>query len=237
MSASNLPNKSVPIKKGRQRDVVYNILLECAALVKDEFWHQFYEDLAIGKSTKGIYIANGVIQTSTKRNGFSYNITDKAPEVILAELHHLLTTHTSICSHKDMNKKRLFVQELEAEFADYDKAKWTSIKHKNVRAMLLVDYAIYLNKIHALNWPATISAYQTITGAFESKTHSSKDVTYEGGKIRNIDDIEYIDGKIVNTRFDQVEEENITINESSSGILLQSLFDPYINAYIKTINV
>jgi hypothetical protein len=225
-----------PQKRGRQKEVVYDILVECAALMKDEFWKQFYEDLAVGKSTKGIYITNGVIQTSNKRNGFVYSITDKAPQVIVAELHHLLTTHTSICSRKDMNKKRQFVKEIEEELQEYDEAKWTSIKRKNIRNMLLVDYAIHLNKIHSLSWPATMSAYQTIINAFESKTHSSKDVIYSNGKVRDIVDIELSEDEdsIINTRQEQVSE---YVSEEPEGkmIMLQNLFDPYISAWIKTI--
>ncbi len=99
--------------RGRQKEIIYPILRECSTIIKDEFWRQFYEDLAAAKSTKGIYISNGIIQTSNKRNGFSYSITDKAPEVIVRELHHLLLTHTSICSRKDMNKKRQLVKEIE----------------------------------------------------------------------------------------------------------------------------
>jgi hypothetical protein len=225
-------------KKGRQKEVVYDILTECAALMRDEFWKQFYEDLAVGKSTKGIYITNGTIHTSNKRNGFTYSITDKAPEVIVAELHHLLISHTSICSKKDMNKKRQFVQEIEEELNAYDEAKWTSIKRKNVRNMLLVDYAVYLNKVHDLSWPATINAYRTIISAFENKTHASRDVEYENGKILSIDGIELSEDEtcIINTRQDRMTDSVVAAAEPDDGaILLQSLFDPYIAAWIKMI--
>jgi ribosomal protein S1 len=234
----NAKDKNSAIKRGKQRDIVYGILLECAAIVRDEFWRRFYEDLAVGKSTKGIYITNGVIQTSNKRNGFVYSITDKAPEVIVAELHHLLTTHTSICSRKDMLKKRQFVRELEDELNEYDRAKWTGIKRKNVKTMLLVDYAIRLNRLHSLTWPATIAAYQTITSAFDNKTHSSRDVEYVGGKILSIEDIELDEESksIVNTRQSIEEEREAPVQLArSNAIMLQSLFEPYIAAWIKTV--
>jgi hypothetical protein len=233
-SASKSTPKSAP--KGRQKDTIYPILKECSTLVKDEFWRQFYEDLASAKSTKGIYISNGVIQTSNRRNGFSYSITDKAPEVIVRELHHLLLTHTSICSRKDMNKKRQIVKEIDAELKEYDKAKWTGIKRKNIRTMLLLDFAISLRNLHNLSWPATISAHQTILSAFSSKTHSSKDVHYSNGKIRGINDIELSeDGlSIENTR--QAEGPISPEGEKepeNKAIMLQALFEPYVSSWIK----
>jgi hypothetical protein len=222
-------------KKGRTKSVLYPILIECSAIVKDDFWRQFYEDLAAGKSTKGVYILNGILQTSNKRNGFSYSITDKAPEVIVKELHYLLTTHTGICSKKDMNKKRKIIEDISTELEAYDKGKWTSIKRKNVKNMLIVNYVIYLHKTYDLSWPATLNAYDTIMLAFESKTHSSKDVVYEDGKIKDIIDIEISDDNthIVNTRSDQ---ESLSVEETesnSSAIMLQELFESYISNWIK----
>ncbi len=227
------------VKRGRQKEVVYDILLECASLVKDEFWRQFYEDLATGKSTKGVYITNGTIQTSNKRNGFVYSITDKAPEVIVTELHHLLMTHTSICSKKDMNKKRQLVKEIEDELKAYDMAKWTSIKRKNIRTMLLVDYAVQLGKIHDLAWPAVIGAYQVIVNAFESKTHTSKDVSYENGKILSIDDIDLSEDSksMENTRRDQVADAVAQEDTENNAVMLQSLFEPYLAAWVKMIRL
>lgn len=237
MSDSNKSKvtKRAPVsKRGRQRDVIYPILSECASIVKDEYWRQFYQDLAAGKSTKGIWISNGVVQTSNRRNGFNYNITDKAPQVIIAELHHLLITHTSICSRKDMVKRKQFIKEIEEELEEYDRGKWTSIKRKHIRTMLLVDYVINFGKKHKLSWPAIMQAYNVITNAFESKTHISKDVVYKNGKVLDIDDIVLSeDGLyIVNVRSDQIPESSKE-EDPKKAILLQSLFEPYIAAWIK----
>jgi len=222
------------IKRGRQKDIIYGVLLECSSIAKDEFWRNFYEDLASGKASRGIYISNGVIHSSNKRGGFTYNITDKAPEVIVQELHYLLTTHTSICSRKDMTKKRQLVKEIQDELNEYDKGKWTAVKRKNVRNMLLVDFSLNLKQKYNLTWPATLSAYQTILTAFDCRTHSSKDVNYERGKIRSIEDIEISeDGKtIINQRdvFDEPEDV-----QESNAIYIQSLFEPYVSAWIKSI--
>lgn len=232
------------LKKTRQREILYPILKECSTLVSDKFWKQFYEDLACGKSTKGLYISNGIIQTSNKRNGINYSITDKAPEVIVKELHHLLLTYTNICSKKDMNQKRSIILELEEELKAYDESEWTSIKRKNVRNMLLVDYAVKLHKKYNLDWKTTINAYHTIINAFENKTHTSKDVNYSHGKINHINDIDYEDNKIINTRNISTNDQDDTIlnfpintftNQSSNSIMLQNVFDNYLNAWLKHI--
>lgn len=223
----------------RNKEILYPILLECAKLTRDEFWVQFYQDLAIGKSTKGIFISHGVIQSSNnKRNGFAYSITDKAPEVIVPELHKLIISHTSICSRKDTVRRQTFLKEMSKELQEYKDGKWTSIKRKNLRAMLLVNYAISLQKAHNLSWDATIAAYRTIVMAFETKTHNSKDVDYENGKILNIDDIELSeDGTyIVNTRADSYDMENDDLNASiqpNGPGLLRGLWEPYLSTWMK----
>ena len=222
--------KEQSCKKGRQKEVIYSILTECSEIVTDEFWKQFYKDLATGKSTKGIYISNGVIQTSNKRNGFIYTITDKSPELIIHELHHLLTTYTNICSKKDMNKKRQILKEIEDELEEYKTAKWSSIKRKNYKNNLFIEYVINLKKTYDLSWSASINAYKLIISAFETKTHSSKDVNYANGKIIDIDDIEYLDGHIVNNRETTEEIKDDTIE---GNISLQKLFEPYIAAWVK----
>lgn len=236
MSIENV-NQSTSIKRSK-KEIIYPILQECTELTTDEFWRQFYDDLSCGKSSKGVYISNGIIQTSNKRNGFTYSITDKAPEVIVKELHHLLTSFTSICSKKDMSKKKQIIKEIEDELDEYDKSKWTTIKRKNVRNMLMVNYAITLHKKYNLSWKATINAYKTIYNSFENKTHCSKDVTYENGKIRHINDIEISeDGKnIINIRSDDIIESN-NIEPENNTILLQSLFDSYIVALKRSIKV
>ncbi len=221
-------------KKGRHKEVLYNILSECASLVKDEFWVQFYENLAVGKNTKGIYITNGIIHTSNKKSGFSYNITDKAPEIIIEELHHLLTTYTSICSKKDMVKKRKIVEEIENELNEYKNVKWSSIKRKNIKYALIIEYCLTLKKQLSLTWNATISAYKTVVNAFEFRTHNSKDVQYENGVILNINDIEFDGENIINNRFEQVDDDKNNIIEDE-GIVLQKLFDTYINIMMKSI--
>jgi hypothetical protein len=229
--------KKTKVPVVRQKEVIYPILLECAGLTRDEFWVAFYQDLAIGKASKGLYISHGVIQSSNKRNGFQYSISDKAPEVIVAELHHLITTHTSICSSKDSSKKRAFVAELEEELSAYERGKWTAIKRKNLRIMLLIDYALHLRKTYDLDWPATIGAFRTITGAFEGKTHTSRDVEYEQGRITSIEDIELSeDGTcIVNIRGDVEPVRIREVVEKNGPGLLQSLWEPYLGAWLKAL--
>lgn len=236
MSSKPRGKRATPII--RNKEVLYPILLECAKLTRDEFWVQFYQDLATGKSAKGIFISHGVIQSSNnKRNGFAYSITDKAPEVIVPELHNLITSHTSICSRKDTVKRKAFIKDLKEELEEYKDGKWTSIKRKNLRAMLLVNYAISLQKAYDLSWDATIAAYRTIVTAFETKTHNSKDVDYDNGKIQSIDDIDISeDGKyIVNMRAESYAEEDDqsdTIQPTGPG-LLRGLWEPYLATWVK----
>lgn len=217
-------------------DVIYPILLECASQTKDGFWSRFYQDLSKGKSTKGIYISNGTIQTSNKRNGFSYCIIDKAPEVIISELHHLLTTHTSICSKEDLLKRKIIIKEIEDEFDEYDKGQWTQIKRKNIKLMLIIEYILRLKKKYDLNWNETINGLQTINLALENKTHTSKDINYKRGRIYSINDIELSsDNKtFINLRLSTIKDDKSLTNDTNP-IILQSFWDNYLTAWIRYI--
>src|SRR5579872_3941638 len=219
-----------PSKKGTA--ILYPDLIECSKLVRDQFWQQFYKDLACGKASKGIYITNGIIQTASKRKGFSFCITDKSPEIIIKELHKLLVTYTSICSHKDLDKKYQYINEIQKELNEYTHGKWTGIKRKQIRNILIMNYAISLRKTYKLSWPATIAAFQTIMNAFICKTHTSKDVTYSEGKIENIEDLDcqlveiyngidsFIEKRVINLRLTTMED---VIDNDKYNVKLQNL--------------
>lgn len=223
-------------KTARTATTLYPILGECGDICTDDFWKHFYRDLSVGKTPRGIYISNGTVHTSNKRGGFSYSITDKAPAVIVRELHHLLTTHTSICSRRDVNKKRRFIEELEEELDQYDHGKWTSIKRKSVRQVLIINFVIELERQYSLGWPKTVAAYRTVLDAFESKTHTSKDIDYRDGKIRHIADIEYDeeDEKITNTRFINADKVHLEQSHGEGSVALQSLFESYVQGLVRS---
>ena len=211
-----------------------SILLECSKISNDEFWKQFYMDLATGKSFRGITLSGDTIYSvRSKKNGFSYYITDKTPEIIISELQHLLVTQTNIYNSTDIERKNSIIDEIKSEFDSYDNTdKWTSVKNKNIRDMYIINFTIKLIKKHDIPWSNAHDIYNTIINAFESKSHSSKDVVYNNGKIKYIADIEYcpIERKVVNKR-PFPEKQIIEVKKNK----LQNLFEPYINTIIKNI--
>jgi hypothetical protein len=229
--------KTTKKKVSKTAEIIYPVLLECAQLCKntgDEFWAQFYKDLSTGKGTRGIFISNGTLQTSNKRNGFTYSISGKTPEIIVIELNNLLTSRTSVCSTKDINKRKKILEEIQEEFDTYDEGKWTSIKRKNIRQMLILQFVLDLKERHGLTWKSTENALQVINEAFESKTHTSKDVEYEEGVIQNIIDLEIEDGTLINVR-ECIDKD--VIEPVSKAKELQKYFESYSTSLDKAINL
>lgn len=226
--------QKIPTTSKRTRNIIYPILMECAQLCTDDFWRQFYEDLATGKSPKGIYISNGTIYTTNKRTGIAYSISQKPPRLIVIELHDLLTTKTSICSSKDLDKKRKIIDEIQTDLNKYRTGKWTSIKRKNIKYMLLVNYALKLRAENKLTWKQTIAVFITIQQAFELKTHKSKDVVYNDGEIHDIIDLEINDdGYLENLR--EIPDEIVIekVNQGAQKIMLQDLFTVFFQTVYK----
>lgn len=223
-SKANVRKRAVTV------EIQYPVLIECANIVSDSFWEQFYKDLASGKGSRGIYISNGIIQTTNKRSGFKYSIIGKTPEIIISELQKLFSRSTSLFSKKDTTKKKNIIKEIKQELDNADSSKWSSIKRKQIKFLHIVNYVIRLREKHNFPKKNLEYNYKVIINAFETKTHTSKDVVFEDGKIQYIVDIEMSDDKthLVNNRSINEYEIGEVSEAKLMGYVLQKMFEGYI---------
>lgn len=221
----------------RQKEVVYPILYECSKLQTDDFWKSLFEDLSRGKCPKGIMIYNGVISSTNKRSGFSYNVNDKTdPEETTEELINILKNSACIYSSNDIENKETSIQDSASEYSSITNCdSFKKIKTRKMKENLIINYVFKVKESYKLNNKKTKELYDNIKGAlFDYKTHKSEDVLMKNGSIFKITDFEYDKNtkNIHNTRTNIFEEK---VKEEIIKDILGSKWEKYVNNVIKSV--
>jgi len=223
-------------KTKRQKDVVYSILQECSLLQTDEFWKRLFDDLSRGKCPKGIMIYNGVISSTHKRNGFSYNIYNKTTAEELSEdLINTLKDSAYIYSSTDIENKDGDFQEANNEYITAKNTdSWKKIKTRKMRLNLIMNYVIHLRKKHRLDNRSSKELYEGLKDAlFNYRSHKTEDVLMEKGVITNIKDFTYnkTTKTFCNDRIMLLDERK----EKEAKDVLGSKWEKYVQNVIKSV--
>lgn len=180
-------SENVCTRNRGRKEVVNPIFLECSSLCKDEFWISIYNDLSLGKTPRGLYLKNGALHSTNKRKGFSYTFTKKTAEEIMTELHVLITEKTNIYSDKDMKKKKKDMEKVKNKIKQMrDVDKFSMIRKKKTREMLLDAFVIKMKYKYKLQWDIVRSLREKIKLGFLEKKLVSADVIYKEGEIKKI---------------------------------------------------
>lgn len=186
-----------------KKDIIYPIFLECIEYTSDSFWKTVFEDLAYGKTPYGSYISKDFLCCGYKDKDFSYKIERKDPKQVHDEVYHLFHLRLGILSSKERNKKKLDFNKMEEDIQD-DKKKWSDIKKKNIKDLLVEMYVIKMQKKYTLNIKQARYLLSLIFIAMVFKVITSKDIHYNDGEIQSIDGISFsqhkfkLDRKIYN---------------------------------------
>jgi hypothetical protein len=224
----------------RVKEVVYPIFQECTKLSKDEFWIKLFDDLSRGKCPKGVMIFNGIISSTYKRNGFSYNFKDEklTPEKLMDELPTLLKKSVCIYSSKDISNNEDTINDANSEYLNTISINdWKKVKNKKMKENLITNFTIKMKKKYKLNINSTKKLYTLIKDSYDVyKTHKSDDFVMKNDKLYKIYDIEYNEELkcFENLRLES-EEENKTKNKKSTNFLLNR-WQNYISVLIKEIS-
>ncbi len=225
-------------KAKRQKEVIYPLLQQCSAIQEDDFWKSLLCDLSRGKCPKGILIYNGLISSTNKRNGFTYNINDKVdPEETAEELINLLKKNACIYSSNDIQSKETSIQEFKTEYEDLKNTdSWKKIPTRKMKENLIINYVFKLKKKYKLNNNKAKELYDNIKGSLfdYGSSHKSDDVIMKGGEIYKILDFEYDEElkTVYNTRYETFEEK---IKAVSKKDILGSKWEKYITNVIRSV--
>src|SRR3989344_2190754 len=193
-----------------KNEVLYPIFKECSKLTTDEYWTTFFEDLSCGKFQRFIYILNNTLYCNNKKNSFTYNFLNKSSKIVFDELHELIINNTNIHSNRDTRKKLNDMQLLKKEIQEIKNVvKFSMIKKKNSRDILIINFVIKMKYTHDLSWEESQHLHQLIKIGFLDKSISSADVIYKDGEIKEISGIEYQEGTFVNTNESKLKKDDL----------------------------
>lgn len=225
--------KSFNIKNGKN-NIIYPIFYECIKFTDDDFWKNIFEELSYGKCPKSIYISGNNIYSTNKRKNFSYVIdnNNKNPEDVFNDIRDLLMNNTSICSTKDISKKKEQIKE-NAVVDNY--SSWSEIKKKNIREIYIIKFVIRMKRKYDISWPAARQLYSIIQIAFLYKTQCSKDVIFTNGRIESINGIEYISETktFINTYIDNDSPKDKNEVQDDGSKYLYYYWDRYVSSLLR----
>jgi len=221
----------------RQKEIIYPLLQECSSIQDDDFWKSLFCDLSRGKCPKGILIYNGVISSTSKRNGFTYNINEKTDaNETSEELINILKKNACIYSSNDIQSKEASIQEFKVEYeALKNTDSWKKIPTNKMKENLIINYVFRLKKQYKLKTKIAKELYDNIKGAlFDYKSHRSEDVVMKNGEIYKILDFEYDEEKkkVCNIRMENFEEK---VKDEVKKDILGSKWEKYITNVIRSV--
>lgn len=222
-------------------NIEYPQFLKCISNCKDKFWENIFINLSYAKTPYGIFIKNDVIYYN-HNNSFKYLInTDIDSNKLYSDIYNLFTYKANIMSPIDKLKKK---NNLLEKYSDTIK-KWSDIKKKNVKDMLVELFVINSMKKNNLNLKTTKYLLNLIKNSISFKIIQSVDIDLKDFRIKNINGITFSNKKIIldDNKFNNHNLINIytSIPSSSSSHLniinkpnkyMLDLWEKYINNLI-----
>ena len=211
-------------KSKRVREVIYPEINECQEYVTDVFWKRLFDDMSRGKCPKGIVIFKTTVNSTYKRNGFSYCFEDTPPEKIASDLMDILKTSGCIYSSSDIKKEEKDFETSNTTKVSY--SSWKQIKIKKIRQQYIHDFVLRQTNKYKLSDHSSKHLMNLINSSLNIyKTHRSDDVLFENNEIVKIEDIEYSESakEFINAR--EVEDKEEVKKEVN---LLKKKWENYI---------
>lgn len=211
-------------KSKRVREVIYPEINKCQEYVTDVFWKRLFDDMSRGKCPKGIVIFKTTVNSTYKRNGFSYCFEDTPPEKIASDLMDILKTSGCIYSSSDIKKEEKDFETNNTTKVSY--SSWKQIKIKKIRQQYIHDFVLRQTNKYKLSDHSSKHLMNLINSSLNIyKTHRSDDVLFENNEIVKIEDIEYSESakEFINAR--EVEDKEEAKKEVN---LLKKKWENYI---------
>jgi hypothetical protein len=178
-----------------KKELIYPFILECCQYTEDIFWKNLFEDLAYGKAPYGTYISKNFLCCGFKNKEFSYKLERKDSEILYHELYDILKNKVGILSIDERIEKKKMINNFELSNEDY-KNNWNSIRKKNIKDILFLNFAIEKQKQYGLTRKDTKYLLSMIQIFIMFKIITSKDIEYQDGKIISIKNINFENGKL-----------------------------------------
>ncbi len=171
-----------------KKEIIYPIFLECCQFTQDNFWLNVFEELSYGTTPYGTYISKDYLCCNYKEKEFCYKIEKKDPENVYKDIYNLLSNKLGLLSNYDKKLKKINFNNLQEDLK-YSREKWTNIRKKNIKDLLIENYCINMRQKYLLDITQTRYLFYLIYIAIVFKVIGVKDIEYNNGVIENIDGI------------------------------------------------
>jgi len=174
-----------------KRELLYPIFLECCKYTPNTFWKYLFEDMAYGTLPYGTYINKGFLCCNYKAKEFCYRIQGKTADVLYKDIVSLFTKKLDILSKEDNDKRILEFQSQTTE----EYTCWSDIKKKNLKNILISDYALSLKVKYDLSLSDTKKLISMIYLGLLFKRIKPEHIVYRNSKVVDIINLVYTDGR------------------------------------------
>lgn len=211
--------------------ITYPIFTRCKKFLSDPFWKQIFDDLSRGKTPRGVMINETYIYCSYKDKDFSFQYKGKNESQIYENIHRLFTTRLNIYSQRDQYQRILDLETVRNEIESNKREKWSSIRKKDIKNTLLLNYVIRMKSEHNLNTIEAKKLLSAIRIGIITKVIISKNIIMKDGEIDYIENLTVENGKFYIEDIYPVK----TINTKEEDNLLSSKWDKYLKSLSKNI--
>jgi hypothetical protein len=139
-------------------------------------------------------------------------------------------------------KLNTIIEQLKKENEELKNGKWSKVRRKNIKLILLQDFIVNFQKEHNLNWNECSMLYSLLSANIVS-SELTKIVNMDNGKIHSIEGLSVEGNKIIfNNNFfhggDYVPaDEEELINEEKVEESFSSQWQTYLKKYFKNIRM
>lgn len=171
-----------------KKEIIYPIFIQVSQLSNDTYWYSIFNNLARGITPNGVIITETNVCNRFKEKSFTYEFENKSPKEIHDELKHLFQKKMGLQSKMDYlkNKKKFNLIMEKDEYIE-----WKDIKIKNIKDILIENYALELRKKYDLTIRQTDELLNFISLSLIFKELDKGDIIYKCGKIINIKNLHF----------------------------------------------
>ena len=184
-------------KKAQKPTLKYKIFEDCAELTDDPYWKNIFINAAYDKFPRGFMIKDDMI---IYRKGKSVNNTsiNKNGMDLMHSVIKFMKEMTGIESNMEKEKQKELINERLANDKNFAEYKWSDIKRKLVKDLLISEY---LNKV---SWQRELAEkdrselFNLVKIGFLIGQLNNNDVIFEGGQVTGINGLDFENMKLTN---------------------------------------
>lgn len=217
---------------------MHPIFQKCSELETDDYWRSFYKDLSNGRSPPNLYVSANAVSIKNKTS-VSFTLVGKSANEITKSLKAFLLKHTTIGSRKDKQKQKKLVDEDAKQINENNLVtSWTLIKKKNVKELMLLEFALKLKSDHNLSIKQANKAYDFIRNLLTIAPIPSKHIILENGKIVKIQNLDYdnvsnmFTHPLANALDNQ--DKSFSTKNQNSAIMLRDMWEKHLMGIFKS---